>query len=175
MKLSAVATAVTCALVLATGGCSAPPEGQGSDDVADAPKRQAPATAYQRVVLDTDAGGFWFEPARCSIYQEDGVPMYDIAGAGKSPDGQPIYVTMEDEDGDASTGADIRIHVGVDAAFKHGDPVWISNDQQSHALRVDASQTDIDGQTLITSGVMFGKDHGGQLEVTRPIRVDCNR
>lgn len=175
MKLQVIASTAAFAVALIASGCTEKSSSAVPKDVAAAASEKAAAATYQRVVIDTDAGAFWFEPSRCSIYEEDGAPMYAIAGPGKSPDGQPVYVTIEDEDGDPSTGADLRIHVGVDAPFKPGDPVWISNDGQSVSLGVRASQTEIDGKTLTSSGVMFGKDHGGQLEVNRPIRVDCNR
>lgn len=173
MKLPVIAVAAIALLLVS--GCAAEPDGAVPADTSAAARQQAAAAAYQRVVIDTDAGAFWFEPTRCSIFEEEGHRLYSIAGPGQSPESQPVFVTINDEDHDPATGADLRIHVGVDAPFKHGDPAWISNDGQSHSLGVPASQTTIDGAVLTTSGVVFGKDYGGQLVVSGPIRVDCSR
>ena len=175
MNLPVIAVTAAIAFILLASGCSAESEGAVPANVAATAREKAAAAAYQRVVIDTDAGAFWFEPTRCSIFEEEGHRLYSIAGPGQSPESQPVFVTINDEDHDPGTGADVRIHVGVDAPFKHGDPAWISNDEQSHSLGVPASQTTIDGEVLTSSGVVFGKDYGGQLVVTGPIRIDCNR
>lgn len=183
MKLPITAVAVAIASILLGSGCAAEPDSavppeqkpqtqeQRGAAVAD---QKAEMAKYQRVVIHGDDGAYWFEPTRCSIYEEDGSQLYAIAGAGKAPDGQPVYVTISDEDHDPETGADIRINVGVDAPMKHGDPAWISNDQQAIALDARASKTEVDGKVLTIIDVVFGNDSGGKLEVGRPIRVDCS-
>src|SRR5690606_32606352 len=174
-KLPVIAISAVIASLLLASGCSAESDSGVPAESAAAAREKAAAATYQRVVIDTDAGAFWFEPTRCSIFEEEGHRLYDIAGPGQSPVRQPVFCTISDAPHEPGSGADVRIHVGVDAPFKHGDPAWISNDEQSHSLGVPASQTTIDGEVLTTSGVVFGKDYGGQLVVTGPIRVDCNR
>lgn len=175
MNVSVVASAVVIGSLLIASGCAEKSQSAVSAQAHLAARQQAATVKYPRVDIATDAGAFWFEPSRCSIYEENGHQLYDIAGPGQAPDGQPVFVTIGDEDHSTDTGADVRIHVGVDAPFKHGDPAWISNDGQANALRVAKSQTAIDGEVITISGVVFGKDHGGQLVVEGPIRVDCNR
>lgn len=175
MKLSVMASAVVAASILIGSGCSAENGSAVPEKVASQEKRKAAAITYQRVVIDTDQGGFWFQPARCSIHEEDGAQHFDVRGAGKSPDGKPVYVTMEGADQGPQADTDVRIHIGVDAPFKHGDPVWISNNGYSHSFEIPSSKVDIDGSVLTFIGVEFGGDGSDRLEVNRPIRVDCSR
>ncbi len=175
MKSSIVVSAVVIASFLVASGCAEGSDSAVAEKVQATAKQQPAAITYKRVEFDTDAGPFFFDPSSCSIHQEDGSPAYSIHGRGLAPDKRLVFVTMEGEDGDPSTGLDMRIHVGVGEPFKHGDPVWISNDQQSLSLKVPASQTGIEGDVVTANGVVFGKDQEGQLVVTSPIRVDCGR
>ncbi|MEO6171338.1 MAG: hypothetical protein ABIO84_10455 [Lysobacter sp.] len=174
MKKSVIAAAIVVASSLLAGGCSGESPSAVPEAAHRAAKKEVEAIRYKRVTFDTDAGTFWFQPSVCSVHEEDGSPAYNVGGPGQSPDGQPVFVSMGDEDGDPSTGIDVRIHVGVDVPNRSGDPDWISNDHQSVSSGVPKSQTVIEGKVVSATGVMFGKDYGGELVVDGTIRVDCN-
>lgn len=122
-------SAVTVGVAMFLGGCS--------DSTATAePVQKAESAAPQqpqmpRVEIDTEAGIFWFGAQRChaGLDPDSGVAQFSVAGAGQAPDGQPIYVTLEDEDNDPSIGPEIHINVGVDQLFKTPELAWIGNDQ----------------------------------------------
>lgn len=170
MKVSVAALSVVIATVLVSAGCAEQSHSAVSEKAHAAAKKKVEATRYKKVEFDTDAGVFRFEPSQCSVHDEDGSLSYMIGGRGLSPDERPVYVELG---GGASTGVEMGISVGVDAPFKRGDPEWNSNDYQSSALDVAKSQSAIEGRVVTVTGVVFGKDHGGQLVVNGPIRVDC--
>ena len=171
MKFAVTACALVVASILVTSACTGESQSAVSEAAHLAAKKKVEALRYKRVAFDTDAGAFWFEPATCLIMEENGSLSYDINGPGQSPDGQAVYVSMG---GHPSAGVEMGISVGVDVPYKRGDPKWNSNDYQSVALGVAKSQVDIEGRVVTSTGVVFGKDYGGQLVVNGPIRVDCN-
>ncbi len=175
MNYPAMALAMVAATGLIVAGCAAEDSSAVPRDVAAEAKRQAAAVTYERVAINTDAGAFWFEPARCSIDDEDGAQHFDIHGPGMSPDGKPVYVTIDGADQGPLADGDMRIHVGVDAPFTHGDPAWISNHANSFSIDVPASTVAIDGGVVTISGLVFAADGDARLQVTGPVRVDCRR
>ena len=130
-----------------------------------------------RVAIDTDAGLFWFEPRRCSIAQEPGNSevSYSIEGAGQSPDGQPIYVTVQDEDNNPAQGPELRINVGTDQPRKTPEVVWIANDGSADSLRVPAAKTTVQGATLEVQRVVFTRSGSDRLTAQGPVRIDCTQ
>lgn len=136
---------------------------------------KAIAQTYPRVEIATDAGLFWFVPRRCSIGPDadSGLLHYSIEGAGQSPDGLAVYVTLVDEDSDPANSPEMRINVGTDQPFKTPEVVWISNDGMQAALKVPAPQVSIDQQRLNLQGVVFSRNGSNRMTATAPIRVDC--
>ena len=178
-SLFLASAAVTCGLLLSA--CS-----KGEPDAVPATADQNPVEAktaaqeslartYARVEIDTDAGLFWFEPRRCAIGPDadSGVMSYSIEGAGQSPDGQPIYVTVEDEDDDPSNSPEVRINVGTDQKFTTPEVVWVSNDQAAMGLKVPATKATVDDKSVSLQGVVFSRNGSDRLETKAAIRVDC--
>jgi|GEM_PF-4582016 len=128
-----------------------------------------------RVEIDTDQGLFWFEPRRCAVGQDpdSGVVEFSIEGAGQAPDGTPVYVTMEDEDGDPAFQPELRINVGTDQPRKTPDVVWAANEQTSRGLQVPATQGGVQGKQVTFEGVVFSRSGTDRLVAKAPIRVDC--
>lgn len=163
-----------------TSGCSKS-EPENPPVTPSAPTAQQPAAAarqtgaagYARVEILTDAGLFWFQPRRCSVALEPGQSevSYSVEGAGQAPDGQPVYVTIEDEDYDPDTGPEMRINVGTDQPRKTPEVVWISNAYNAH---VAATKTIVQGETLQVQGAVFvHKDE--RLATQGTIHIDCTR
>lgn len=144
---------------------------------ADAKKSalKSAAHTYPRVEVPTDAGLFWFEPRRCNIGPDPatGLTHYSIEGAGQSPDGIAVYVTLVDEDSDPNNSPEMRINVGTDQPMKTPEVVWISNDGTKDALKVPATRVSIDQQRLKLEGVVFSRDGSSRMTVQAPIVVDC--
>lgn len=139
--------------------------------------RQASASAYARVDIATNAGLFWFQPRRCSVGQDadSGVMAYSIEGPGQTPDGQPIYVTVADEDGSEAHGPELRINVGTDQPRKTPELVWIANDGTANHLRTARAKATVEGETVTMQGVIFGNGGDERLTVQTPIRMDCTQ
>lgn len=140
-------------------------------------KAAAKSAGARRVVIETSAGAYWFDLARCSVGTEPGntVPSYAIQGPGQAPDGQPVFVTVADEDANESTGPELRINVGTDQRLKTTDMTWISNDEMSHHLNVPAAKTRIQGDVVTIEHVVFGTGRDDRLAVNGPIQMDCSR
>lgn len=130
---------------------------------------------YARVEIHTDAGQFWFQPRRCSVGPDadSGAMSYSVEGAGQSPEGEPIYVTVADEDNDPDSGPELRIHVGTDQPLKTPEVVWIANDHVAFALKTPATTIDIDGRHIRLAGTMFSYEDK-RLAVDGPIQIDCD-
>ena len=175
MKVSVIASAIVAASIVIGGGCAAENGSAVPAKAAAEAKRQAAAVTFPRVVIPTDAGEFWFQPASCSVDEEDGAQVFTIHGPGKGPDGKPVYVDIDGADQGPMGDTDVRIHVGVDAKFKHGDPAWIFNAAVAHGFDVPASVARVDGDVVVLSGLIFSADGDSRLEVTGPVRIDCSR
>lgn len=136
--------------------------------------RQAIVPGYARVEIPTDAGLFWFQPRLCLVGVEPGHSevSYSIEGAGQAPDGQPVYVTIGDEDYDPATGPELRINVGTDQPRKTPEVVWISN---AHNDQVPAAKTTVQGETLQVQGAVFTRGGAERLTTQGAIRIDCTQ
>ena len=136
-----------------------------------AQKNKAPA--YPRVEIATNAGLFWFVPRRCSVGPDadSGVMSFSIEGAGQAPDGQPVYVTINDEDSDPAMEPSLRINVGTDKPLKTPEVVLISD---THNTRVPVATTTVQGETLEVRGAVFTRQDE-RLTTQGPIRIDCTR
>lgn len=173
--------AAACAVLVSACSKSEPeaaPMAPGAPAAAQKTAAQkASAPTYPRVAIDTDAGLFWFEPRRCSIAQEPGNSevSYSIEGAGQSPDGQPIYVTVQDEDNNPAQGPELRINVGTDQPRKTPEVVWIANDGSADSLRVPAAKTTVQGATLEVQRVVFTRSGSDRLTAQGPVRIDCTQ
>ena len=137
------------------------------------PAQKANATTYPRVEIATNAGLFWFAPRLCFVVLEPGQSevSYIVEGAGQAPDGQPVYVTISDDDYDPKTGPEMRINVGTDQPRKTPEVVWISS---PYDAQVPKATTKIQGKTLEVQGAVF-KRQDERLTVEGSIRVDCTR
>ena len=178
MKVSGLMarTGIAVSLVIGLGGCGAADQGSAVPAKAAAEaRRQAAAVTFARVAIATDAGEFWFQPASCSVSEEDGAQVFTVHGPGKGPDGKPVYVNFDGADQGPMADTDVRIHVGVEAHLKQGDPAWISNSAVSHQFDVPATAVNVQGDTVVLSGVVFNADGDSRLEVSGPIRIDCGR
>ena len=146
---------------------------------ADAKKAaiKALAQTYPRVDIDTDAGLFWFEPRSCDIGRDagSGLMHYRIEGAGKSPDGLPVFVTVSDESTDPTVGPDMRINVGTDKPNKTTEVSWISNRGMAHSMTVPRTKATIDNKRLTLQGVVFSRNGSDRLTVKAPFVVDCTQ
>ncbi len=181
MKLLKIAASVAACALLATA-CSkgepeaspAAPSSPGASAIAAKPAAiKSAAQTYPRVEIPTNAGLFWFEPRRCSVGLEPGQSevSYSIEGAGQAPDGQPVYVSISDEDYDRATGPELRIKVGTDQPFKTPEVVWTSSPYET---RVPAAKTTVQGKTLEVQGAVFMRQDE-RLTVQGPIRIDCSQ
>lgn len=170
--------AAACA-ILASACSKADSETATTPSNAAIAAKQAAQTAlaqtYPRVQIDTNAGQFWFEPRRCAVGPDadSGVLSYSIEGAGQSPDGQPVYVTLEDEDGDPAMGPEMRINVGTDKPLKTPEVVWIANDEAAHSLNVPAAKAAIDGKHVTIHGLVFTRSGSDRLTATSAVEVAC--
>lgn len=135
---------------------------------------QASASGYARVEIPTDAGLFWFQPRRCAVTLEpdQSEVSYSIEGAGQAPDGQPVYVTIEDEDYDPATGPELRINVGTDQPRKTPEGVWISN---AYNAQVPGAKATVQDKTLQVQGAVFTRSGAERLTTQGPIRIDCTQ
>ncbi len=165
------------AVAILTGGCSA-------DSSQPVPLQADPATPrthasaeVAQVEIATDSGTFRFVPRRCDVGTDPdrGVVEYSIEGPGQAPDGQPIYVTAVDEDGDPHNSPEIRINVGTDQRLRTPDLVWIVNDESANSLRVPAARAKVEGQSVTVEGAVFIGNGDDRLSATAPIRFDCSR
>jgi hypothetical protein len=176
MRMSILGSTLAALALLAAGcanGEADAPLAMGALDVADSVPPAAASPSAQ-VGIVTDAGTFWFAPSRCMVGPDNDVVSYMISGAGSAPDGQPVFVEVAGDDGSQTDGPDLRINVGVDRAFKPGDPQWIANDGMAHALGVAPATGQIDGQVVTLAGVVFSTDSSTRLTVEAPIRIDCS-
>lgn len=143
----------------------------------------APATATasasdeSRVQIDTDQGLFWFQPRLCTVGldADSGAVSYNIEGAGQSPDGLPVYVTVEDEDSDPAHSPELRINVGTDQPRKTPEVVWTANEAAAASLQVPATRVLVEGKRVTLEGVVFTRSGTDRLVVRAPIRVDCTQ
>lgn len=174
--------ATACAVLVS--GCSrgepeATPPAPGTPAAVPekARSQQASSPQYAQVDITTDAGLFWFKPRRCQVGPDadSGVVAYSIEGAGQSPDGQPVYVTIEDEDDDPNNSPEVRINVGTDQPRKTPEVVWIANDGSASSLRVPPAKTTVQGQTLEVQGLVLTRSGEDRLTVQAPVRIDCTR
>ena len=135
--------------------------------------QKAGASAYPRVEIATDAGLYWFEPRLCMVMLEPGKSevSYGVEGAGQGPDGQPVYISISDDDGDPTTGPDLRINMGTDQPFKTPEVVWISSPYDSQVPKAKATVQD---KTVEVQGAVF-KHRDKSLTVQGPVRMDCTR
>ncbi|WP_146139330.1 hypothetical protein [Simplicispira suum] len=174
---------IAAAFAVLAGACSK----SESEAVAGAPNAPAAAqktaaqrtsaTSYPKIAIDTDAGLFWFEPRRCSVGPDadSGVLSFSMEGAGQSPDGQAVYVTLEDEDDNPEQGLEMRINVGTDQPFKTPEIVWIANDAVAHGLRIPAAKPVIEGQRITIDGLVFTRGGHERLTAKAAIQIDCSR
>ncbi|QOW24906.1 hypothetical protein [Lysobacter sp. H23M47] len=175
MTVSTIGSAIVAASIVIGGGCASEKGSAVPAKAAAEARRQAPAVTFPGVVIHTDAGEFSFQPASCSVGEEDGAQVFTVHGPGKGPDGKPVYVDIDGADQGPMGDTDMRIHVGVDAQFKHGDPAWISNSAVSHGFDVPASVASVEGDVVVLSGVVFSADGDSRLDVEGPVRIDCSR
>ena len=135
--------------------------------------QKASAPAYPRVEIATDSGLYWFEPRLCMVMLEPGNTevSYGVEGAGQGPDGQPVYISISDDDGDPTTGPDLRINIGTDQPFKTPEVVWISSPYDSQVPKAKATVQD---KTVEVQGAVF-KHRDKSLTVQGLIRMDCTR
>ena len=135
--------------------------------------QKALAQPYPRVEIATDAGLFWFEPRLCMVALEPGQSevSYVVEGAGQTPDGQPVYVSISDEDYDPTTGPELVLNVGTDKPFKTTKISWISNAYTG----LPAAKTTVQGKTLEVQGVVFTRSGEDRLTTQGLIRIDCTR
>lgn len=166
-------TALSVALL--AGGCSVDRSPPSAQEEAVAKTGAAAPVERERVEIATLSGTFWFVPRRCNVGVDPdrGVTEFSIEGAGQAPDGQPIYVTAVDEDGDPHNSPEIRINVGTDRRMRTPDLVWIANDESAHSLRVPAARATVEGQTVTVTGAAFIGNGDDLLTVTAPIRFNC--
>lgn len=135
---------------------------------------QANGSGYARVEIPTDAGLFWFQPRRCAVTLEpdQSEVSYSIEGAGQAPDGQPVYVTIVDEDYDPATAPELRINVGTDQPRKTPEVVWISN---AYNAQVPGAKATVQGETLQVQGAVFTRSGTDRLTAQGPVRIDCTQ
>ena len=135
--------------------------------------QKATTPTYPKVEISTNAGLFWFEPRLCLVMLEPGRSeiSYMVEGAGQAPDGQPVYISISDDDGDPTTGPDLRINMGTDQPRKTPEVVWISSPYDAHA---PAAKTTVQGKTLEVQSAVF-KHRDESLTVQSPIRIDCTQ
>ena len=136
--------------------------------------QKALAQTYPRVEIATDAGLFWFEPRLCTVGLEPGQSevSYSIQGAGQTPDGQPVYASISDEDYDPTTGPELRLNVGTDQPYKTTEVSWISG---PYNARLPAAKTTVQGKTLEVQGAVFTRSGEERLTTQGPIRIDCTQ
>lgn len=176
------AVAAACALLASACSKTEPEMAPASPTAPSAPAMaakqaaiKAAAQTYPRVEISTEAGLFWFEPRRCSVGPDadSGVVSYSIEGAGQSPDGQPVYVTLEDEDDDPAQGPEMRINVGTDQPLKTPEVVWIANDAGAHSLNIPAAKATIEDKRVTVNGLVFTRSGTDRLAATSAIEVLC--
>lgn len=175
----AVAACAAWASGCSKGEPEAPPAApaaaaQPAADKPTAAAARASAPGYARVEIPADAGLFWFQPRRCDVTLEPGQSevSYSVEGAGQAPDGQPVYVTIGDEDHNPDTGPELRINVGTDQPRKTPEVVWISN---AYNAQVPTARTTVQGQTLQVQGAVITRSGAERLTTQGPIRIDCTR
>ena len=136
--------------------------------------QKALAQTYPRVEIATDAGLFWFEPRLCMVGLEPGKTevSYVVEGAGQTPDGQPVYASISDEDYDPTTGPELVLNVGTDNPYKTTEVSWISG---PYNARIPAAKTTVQGKTLEVQGAVFTRTGEERLTTQGPIRIDCTR
>ncbi|AVP56585.1 hypothetical protein C7H73_02090 [Pulveribacter suum] len=137
----------------------------------------ATASDASRVQIDTDQGLFWFQPRLCTVGRDadSGAVSYNIEGAGQSPDGLPVYVTVEDEDSDPGHSPELRINVGTDQPRKTPEVVWSANAAAAASLQVPATRVVVQGKQVTLEGAVFTRNGSDRLVVRAPIRVDCSQ
>ena len=174
--------AVAACVVLASACSKNEPEAiPAAPSTPAAQKQQAQPQAahapYAQVDIATGTGLFSFQPRRCQVGPDadSGMVAYSIEGAGQSPDGQPVYVTIEDEDGDPDNSPEVRINVGTDQPRKTTDVVWMANDGSANSLRVPPAKTTVQGRTLEVQGLVFTRSGEDRLTVQATVRIDCTQ
>ena len=172
--LAAAACAVLASACSQSEPDAAPAASSAPAAAEKAATQKAALPSYARVEIATDAGLFWFQPRRCSVALEPGQTeiSYSIEGAGQAPDGQPVYVTIEDEDYNPATGPELRINVGTDQPRQTPEVVWIYNAYNAH---VPGAKTTVQGETLQVQGAVFSRSGEDRLTTQAPIHIDCTQ
>ena len=165
--------AAACA-VLASACSKSEPDAAPTATSPAAAAQKALSQTYPRVEIATDAGLFWFEPRLCTVGLEPGQSevSYSIQGAGQTPDGQPVYISISDEDYDPTTGPELVLNVGTDQPYKTTEVSWISG---PYNARIPAAKTTVQGKTLEVQGAVFTRTGEERLTTQGPIRIDCTR
>lgn len=170
--------AAACAVLASACSPSEPEAAPVASSAPAAAEKAAPQKAalpsYARVDIATDAGLFWFQPRRCSVALEPGETevSYSIEGAGQAPDGQPVYVSISDEDYNPTTGPELVLNVGTDQPYKTTEVSWISS---PYNTRLPAAKTTVQGKTLEVQGAVFTRTGEERLATQAPIRIDCTQ
>ena len=137
MYLSRKIHPLAAVVLLSVSGCGAAPEVDAtSASPAVAPAAAAPVTTgdgSSSGVVETAGGRYTFAATTCAIHLEGDAWDVEIAGPGKAPDGEKVFVQF------SSTGDVLTIDLGIDSAFDSSERSWQAGQYITNKLKVDVS------------------------------------